>query len=178
MRLSAKQKQGKSKMSDKMNSSLKNISPYRKVMSLIILLCVSSAAHSATAKEKYSHIDCSGNVSGKINKLKFYENNDKFQSSYRLDYLNKRIFIYTVKNEYIDLCHKVSDCIISVSEEFVTSDIKNATYGYAEYIRINRLSGRYEQKTTWSTEGKVDFDFEYTGECQIGISKLQTKPKF
>ena len=154
--------------------SQKNVPLNRSVLGFVILLCVSSAANSDDSKDNYSYLDCSLVLNELINK----ELDVKYQSSYRVDYIKKEVFIYEDrKNSYLNLCAS-SECTLTEGLISWGKKEKDNSLEVSEYTGINRWTGKYTGWSTYRFDGKLSYDIRSAGECKSGVSKIRTKPKF
>lgn len=157
----------------KTNSSLGNVKSCRPLLGVVILLCASSSAQSEDLKENLIYIDCSVTA----NEVSDPSYTFKTNNSYRLDSKNKEFTYYSEeRNEYLDQC--ASSCVINddsiVWKSYTKLDNMDISFNY----NINRWTGKFEGSSTQLQSGKLKYELKHYGECQGGVSKLKTTPKF
>jgi hypothetical protein len=160
-------------MSHKAIISLKNLSYYGRTLGFFALLILPNSVQSEDFEENFIYIDCSITA----NEVRAPGHTFKTNNSYRLDSKNKKFTYYSEKrNDYLDQC--VSSCVITddaiVWESYTNVDNMNITYNY----NINRWTGNFEGSSTQFQEGKLKYELKHYGECQSGVSRLKTAPKF
>lgn len=152
--------------------SQKNIPLNRRVLGFVILLCVSSAANSDDSKDNYSYLDCSLVLNELINK----ELDVKYQSSYRVDYVKKEVFIYEDrKNTYYNLCAS-SECTLTEGLISWGKTEKDNSLEVSEYTGINRWTGKYNGWSKYRYDGKLSYDIRLLGNAKVVFPKYGLNP--
>ena len=154
----------------KQKYKLKYTSLYRTLFGVIVMLCASSSAQSYDLKGNYSYLNCS--ITGRSS-VDNYKGSFEDNQSFRLDEKNKELSYYNeMSNKYTNLCD--SDC--RITDNYII--FKDKTYSYiSKSYTINRWNGDIKGYSTMLI-GKYRSDGTMTGDCQSGVSRLKTKPRF
>ena len=160
-------------MSYKINSFLRNVSLYKPMLGIFILLCASSSAQSDNLKEKVSYIDCYYTMYDILSKT-----DRRYNISFFIDYPYEKLSKYSAEsNIYIELCGTYK---CSFTDNFInfSRELKDKKSTLIENTAINRWTGLYSEQGKSVYDGKVLWDNTVFGGCTGGVSKLKTKPRF
>jgi hypothetical protein len=147
-----------------------------RALGFVIFVCASSAVQSNDKDTGFDFIDCSFTAK----KIGDDVWESKIQKSYRISNDNENFDTYdTELNEYVNVCSQ--GCTINKDKiQWYSQNDKNSyKLDIVSLFSINRWNGEFQgETTTFKLDNYASNKYKYSGECQSGISKLKTKPKF